>query len=181
MPGPDHDPRPEGECANPERRCYRRKGQKCDYCKALNAWYMRDWKRRNPERAKANEDRHNAKPRRQKYKTEYNRTYQAEHRDEINASRSARYWADPDKGREQARRSYYRRKYGITPEQADALRGGICPVCQIRPRQHVDHDHATGEIRGGLCMTCNTHIGWAETVGLDSIARYLKWEQTQPE
>ena len=64
------------------------------------------------------------------------------------------------------RRSYLKRKYGLTIEQYDAMleaQGGVCAICkQPRPENrtlHVDHDHETGEIRGLLCFRCNNALG----------------------
>jgi len=41
--------------------------------------------------------------------------------------------------------------------------GGVCAICgEARPDErtlHVDHDHATGLIRGLLCFRCNQAIG----------------------
>lgn len=59
-------------------------------------------------------------------------------------------------------------KFGITPEQYDAMlasQDGKCAICSSdnpggRGRYfHVDHDHSTGRIRGLLCHGCNTGIG----------------------
>jgi len=64
------------------------------------------------------------------------------------------------------RASYLMRKYGITPDLYDEMleaHDGVCAICrQPRPDErtlHVDHDHATGEIRGLLCFRCNNAIG----------------------
>jgi hypothetical protein len=75
--------------------------------------------------------------------------------------------------------------------------GGACPICgkelllwpEVRPPA-VDHDHATGQVRGVLCHSCNLRVGWFEramksgtqtqvlTQQIDGfalkIARYLK-------
>lgn len=61
-----------------------------------------------------------------------------------------------------------KKRYGITLEQKLAIvhaQGGQCPICRrtldlARPRAiHVDHDHATGRIRGVTCAGCNTALG----------------------
>ena len=44
-----------------------------------------------------------------------------------------------------------------------AAQGGGCAICGCEPRDdislHVDHDHATGEIRGLTCFRCNDALG----------------------
>ena len=72
---------------------------------------------------------------------------------------------------------YYRKsllkQYGLTPEDYSAMlasQGGVCaicgkPECAIDPRNGrpkslaVDHSHATGVVRGLLCVACNNAIG----------------------
>lgn len=67
-----------------------------------------------------------------------------------------------------ARRYQLRVKYGIGDADFDALlvaQNGGCAICRTeKPRGrgqrfHVDHDHATGEVRGILCSECNTGLG----------------------
>lgn len=60
------------------------------------------------------------------------------------------------------------RLYGLTPEQYEALyhfQGDRCALCRRATgrsrRLAVDHDHATGEIRGLCCGTCNKILGHA--------------------
>lgn len=79
-----------------------------------------------------------------------------------------------------------RLKYGITVEDYDLMlaeQGGVCKICK-RPetsvrngkvrRMPVDHDHDTGEVRGLLCMLCNSRLGYFEHHGLmDSLLGYL--------
>ena len=95
--------------------------------------------------------------------------------------KAAKYRED---GRKQIsdRRSYLKRKYGITLEEYDqklAEQGGVCAVCGREPRPdislHVDHSHTTGNLRGLLCFPCNVAIGLIreEHDRLDAIRRYL--------
>lgn len=59
--------------------------------------------------------------------------------------------------------SELKRKYGITPEQYEEMlywQQGRCYICDRKPRARdprlaVDHDHATGLVRGLLCASCN--------------------------
>ena len=76
-----------------------------------------------------------------------------------------------ESGRKKAsdRRSYLKRKYGVTPEWYDevlAAQGGGCAICGKPPRDdislHVDHDHATGALRSLLCFSCNNLLGDAQ-------------------
>lgn len=67
--------------------------------------------------------------------------------------------------------AFLRRKYGISIEHYDQMlsaQNGVCAICEraegneIRGRVlalAVDHDHATGRVRGLLCSACNTAIG----------------------
>lgn len=58
-------------------------------------------------------------------------------------------------------------RYGITQEgyeQMLAAQDHACAICeaptwQHQKRLHVDHDHATGAVRGLLCSTCNMALG----------------------
>ena len=68
--------------------------------------------------------------------------------------------------KEADRRSYLKRKYGLTLEDYDRMleaQDGGCAICGRPPRPdislHVDHDHETGRIRGLLCFPCNNTLG----------------------
>lgn len=65
------------------------------------------------------------------------------------------------------------RRLGVTHDEFLALlaaQDGVCAICgngNDRGRQlSIDHDHATGAVRGLLCDRCNPMLGYAR----DSIA-----------
>ena len=74
----------------------------------------------------------------------------------------ARYAANP----EEFRRKRLEREFGITLVDYDqmlAAQGGGCAICgglsSDGRRLAVDHDHATGVVRGLLCADCNRGLG----------------------
>jgi hypothetical protein len=68
---------------------------------------------------------------------------------------------------EATRRVNLKFSFGMTVEEYDALltaQGGVCGICKRPPKSRrlaVDHDHATGRVRGLLCAFCNTRVDWA--------------------
>lgn len=64
------------------------------------------------------------------------------------------------------RRKLLRRKYALTVDEFDnmlARQMGVCCICKEentggRPL-FVDHDHASGQVRGLLCHRCNVAVG----------------------
>lgn len=76
------------------------------------------------------------------------------------------------------RRAHLRRKYGITPEDVDAMlkeQGFKCKLCKkpLRSTPFVDHDHKTGRVRGLLCRACNISVGHSEKLNLEDLKEYL--------
>ncbi len=64
------------------------------------------------------------------------------------------------------RDGYYRRTYGLSADDFDAMldaQDGGCAICRQKPERlaslHVDHDHGTGAVRGILCVGCNQGLG----------------------
>jgi hypothetical protein len=85
------------------------------------------------------------------------------------------------------RKDYERRRtlgvYGLTPEAFDELlagQGGCCAICRTTEAGKkgwcVDHNHATGQVRGLLCASCNLAIGYMadDPARHEAAARYLR-------
>ena len=87
--------------------------------------------------------------------------------------------------REEARAARRRKpqraaQLGVTSADYDrmlAAQGGVCAICGSPPktrRLHVDHDHATGKVRGLLCHRCNRALPtWIVPRWLYAAAAYL--------
>lgn len=92
------------------------------------------------------------------------------------AAAKAKYWADPEAARIKSRnrpadtyKAARLRRYRLTVAEYEAMaeaQDHRCAICQrqepfgsSRPRLCVDHDHENGQVRGLLCLSCNTALG----------------------
>jgi hypothetical protein len=124
----------------------------------------------------------------------------------ISANASSKKYQKSDKGKANAHRFYIKNKeridkrtynnllkrtYGITIEDYNFLfnlQSGCCAICgkhqsAEKKRLHVDHDHATGKIRGLLCVNCNSMLGQAKdsiNILQNSIEYLKRHNDTQP-
>lgn len=104
------------------------------------------------------------------------RAYHHNNRPIISVKKKAYY----EKNKETILANRIKRLYSLTPEQYQQLsrsQGDACAICQITPEKlMVDHDHATGKVRGLLCGMCNLAIGYfgdkPET--MEAAKRYLE-------
>jgi hypothetical protein len=92
------------------------------------------------------------------------KAWQQANAERVNATQRQRRTRPDVKLRE--RDGHLRRKFGITVADYDCMlraQGGGCAICGDPPRQesalHVDHDPATGKVRGLLCFKCNNALG----------------------
>lgn len=82
---------------------------------------------------------------------------------------AARKAADPEKFKAGWRARHLEKTYGLTLAEYQAMlarQDGKCAICRrldavsgADHSLHVDHDHATGAVRGLLCMLCNRGVG----------------------
>ena len=65
-----------------------------------------------------------------------------------------------------------------------AAQGGGCAICHATPktrRLHVDHDHASGKVRGLTCHRCNRNLPtWVTPEWCEAASLYLKTAQPMP-
>ena len=170
-------------------------GKRHSYCKPCHAAWEREWRSRNPQRAKA-------------YKRKWETANREKHlayrrqRDRGRDGQRAREWRreNPDRLRQYAatnravriagREDYY--KYRVTADDLARIREiqrDSCAICGApldddrtgrNRRWVIDHDHSCcppgrscgGCVRGVLCQRCNPLLGWFET-HYDSIMSYL--------
>ena len=103
------------------------------------------WRQENPDRYR-----------------ELTKRYASENREKV--KETSRLWYAENKARAAAtNRRNKLRGYGLTQDQFEAMmidQMGQCLICctEMNPPA-VDHDHATGEVRGLLCRQCNAALG----------------------
>jgi hypothetical protein len=122
--------------------------------------YHREWSRKNKDRLKAKREQRKDIIRAQR---KANR--------EANIKKIRAHQAAWQKKNGHRNAAYYRKyrlkvEYGLTPlryERLLAVQGRMCLICDEphseRDKLAVDHDHATGQIRGLICRRCNAGIG----------------------
>lgn len=181
-------------------------------CKACSRTRSAKWNTDHPERVRGNNrkswanraDQINEKRRErsltdveyQARRAEERRRYYEKHR-ELEAVRS-KMRRDSPAGRawraeylmrnaERQRAVTIKRKYGIAPEQYDAMlaaQNGACAICRRESPLTVDHDHSCCDserscgdcVRGLLCNPCNRALGFfGDDLGrLQSAVQYLR-------
>jgi len=168
-------------------RAYKTK-YRAEHREEMNA-YSREYYAKHQKKAKAKYARYRAKNR-EKLNAK-SREYRAEHQEEVNI-RGRKYYAEHlekehAKGAKwrtehpgKARAYHIKSFYNLTIKDYDkllAFQNGRCAVCYSLPngrRLSVDHDHATGEIRGLLCQNCNFMLGFAND-SIDLLATAINY------
>ena len=89
-----------------------------------------------------------------------------------------------DCGKKISREHTFKITRGISHEERDKLlelQGGVCKCCGksthgSKKGWHVDHNHATGVIRGVLCANCNIALGQVNDSieQLEQLIMYIK-------
>lgn len=110
----------------------------------------------------------------------YNPEYYLANKEKFAARDKAWREANPERAKENRRRSYLKnkeqnlaystmynrkRRYGVTDEEYQTLlikQNGVCAICSKTCTRQLalDHDHDTGKVRGLLCNSCNRGLGY---------------------
>jgi hypothetical protein len=155
--------------------------------KAVARARAKKWRADNPERAKEYDRKKSAKEsaalqefrlknplvrltkeQRQANNRAYNKRWYAANREYDKQRRAEWYAANIEHRRAITRNSTYKRKYGLTIAEYDAMvvaQGGRCAICGAdNPRGvgrwPVDHCSKTGKVRRLLCNGCNPGLGF---------------------
>lgn len=132
--------------------------------KAKHTAQNKAWRERNPEAAKASQQRYDAqKLAKRKSDPEALKAYQKYSADYAVAWRKK----NPERYKQQVWKRNLKAKYGITPAEYTAMaerQKGLCAICaqaSVGKKKYlsVDHCHTTGKVRGLLCDKCNLGIG----------------------
>lgn len=104
-----------------------------------------------------------------------------------NRANSEAYFADVESRRQkqrEAQRLYQAKKLNLSEEDLDRMydeQDSRCAICRITEEEHgkylaLDHCHETGQVRGLLCMSCNTALGhFKDNIeNLEMAIKYLK-------
>jgi hypothetical protein len=159
---------------------------KCKIVKSVLEFHAHKNGRRNPRCKLCRAEDH-----REYYKTHPDKfkAYKARARGETVEEREARIQRRKDEAPAKRKlaqwRVHIRNTLGVTEEQYQSLyllQGGKCAICASenpggkRERFCIDHCHDTGVIRGLLCVSCNSGLGYFkdDISRLGQAAEYLK-------
>ena len=109
--------------------------------------------------------------------------YRETHKKQISEYGRRKWRTDPDlreKRRLWQRKNVFKKVYGISLADYEVMferQGGACAICKRTGLTLcVDHCHLTGEVRGLLCVQCNSALGFCrdDPALLRAAAEYLQ-------
>lgn len=102
------------------------------------------------------------KPRDPVQKAAIAKRYRDTHKAELLEAQRRRNKANPERYKRRCKNHHLLRDFGITLDQFEAMLESQGGVNASGWALHVDHDHATGRVRGLLCLLCNAAAGWID-------------------
>lgn len=114
--------------------------------------------------------------------------YYDSHKDDILSKHKTRYYTDIDVQRERHRLWRYNR-YGKTYDELMEMlvaQESKCLICGVemppgKDGLNIDHDHASGRVRGFLCRRCNLTLGYMQDnpTLLRAAADYIEYHKAK--
>lgn len=148
-------------------------------CRACANSRNREYEARNPDKVKsasqAWRDRNRTRVRARAMASYYRNA-------EVRRARARADYHLPE-GKAAAHAKHVERASGLTADEYRTLlsgQKGCCALCRRPPRPSrrlaVDHDHATGQVRGLLCTQCNTALGRLgdDVAALERVVAYMR-------
>ena len=150
-----------------ERKAYQK-----EYYETNKEALLEKQRERNRKHYLANREKHKAKTQawqaaNPERSAQLQREYRERNKEKLAAKRKEIY--EKNKPAERLQRRHAKiRKYGLTPAEFDAMldaQGRVCAICGTdKPSKRdntfrIDHCHKTGNVRGLLCMKCNSALG----------------------
>lgn len=139
-----------------------RNGKPYYICKECEREYMVEYRRKNREHINKQHSEYMEEYKKNEDKAEHLKDYSREYMRKRKGIKSSNY-----RGKNQLKKGQTKytkaqiikmSRYNLTPEQFDAL-PNFCEVCGSTTNLCIDHDHATGKVRGTLCSRCNHALG----------------------
>jgi hypothetical protein len=134
---------------------------------------------KNLEGYRARKSEYARTPEQRRKRTEYMRIWREANRARHNELARESHARNKHKHVQKNRDRRLRTLYGITLAEKEAMiewQGGRCAICKKPFKSdrstHMDHCHTTGKLRGILCNSCNTKLGWLEDHG-QAVFAYL--------
>ena len=159
---------------------------RASWCKNCKRLHKLQWRKANPEKAKAESRRNRNQNRKQR--KEYMRRWHQEHRTE--SIEYMKCWYQENREYVLKRATKYRKtnkakilggKYGLSVEDYQhllKLQDYKCAICSKEDEKTlgIDHNHATKIVRGFLCGGCNSGLGQLQDSIplLESALEYLR-------
>jgi len=92
-----------------------------------------------------------------------NKRWREDHKDEIRAEHREYRENNKEYMAKRDRKNAAKRLYGLSVEEYESVLARGCEICgTTEGRMCLDHDHATGKVRGCLCFKCNLGLGQVE-------------------
>jgi hypothetical protein len=164
--------------------------EKLERKRALQREANRRWKANNPDKYKESWKKQNQRQHEKDREGRClrQREYAAANREHIRQRNAEWRKNNPDRVALHRLRGHFKKSYGLTIEERDAMllaQGNVCACCGSPEPKHkygwvIDHCHTTGKVRGILCQPCNLTLGKVDD-SIDHLKRLISYLEKHSE